>query len=241
MLEDLIARNGWKIVPDPDVIGEIAAFDEKAGNDRLPAVGHAFALQREGEEPTRLVIGPLDRKFRCLTADIRDRAGLLGGANIIGVNPDPHPPHLHWRAEYEASFCMRYARAEGEEEGAFWDRVLPKIPAPVPFMPMPQFLPGQRPEHRVVVLTGWKADEICRGVGCEAFAGTFNHLHISAMGREFRRLALHRAGTGEPLVMSVREDGYARFAARAFNASGVSAGCYTILPTADAFEAKLQW
>lgn len=242
-LQAIITRNGWRIIDDK-IPAKLDKFLEKG---ELPAVDHVLTVQRDNETPTRIVIGKPSRALNMLAADMRSLLNAEEGTNLIICYPDPVPSHEKWILEYQINFAMRYARGEDESEKEFWDRLLfPVKPIPVePFMsnaPMPQFLPGQNLDARVIILTGWNKSTICNSLygSVSVMDGVVDGLHMSEAARKLRSLAIHVSCIDLPLVISVRDNGVSRYTKQLFEASGVRVAMYVIMPTKDGISATMQ-
>lgn len=229
-LQATIDRNGWHIVDDPLP----ARMDTGKGPDDLAAVDHVLTVERGCAVPTRIIIGRPNRPLSSLAASMREMLGEKEGVNLLICCPVEYPPHQQWIEESRPAFCLRYVRRTGEPEEDFWSRVLfPVYPFAAPIAPFLVF-PGQRHEDRVVILTGWCKSTLCaivEGSGVDVLDGPVDGLDAAVSGRQLRELAHRYACTGRPLVLSIRDAGTARYAARLFRAQGVVTGMYEVVPT----------
>lgn len=229
-LQATIDRNGWRIVDDPLP----ANVDKEKGPDELSAAGHVLTVERGLAVPTRLIIGRPSRALSSLAAAVRDMLCGNEGVNLIICCPVEYPPHQQWIEESRPHFCLRYVRRIWESEEDFWSRVLfPAYPLAEPIPPF-LFVPGQHHDDRVVILTGWCKSTLCAivdGSGVDVLDGPVDGLDTAVSGRQLRELAHRYACTGRPLVLSIRDAGTARYAARLFRAQGVATGMYEVVPT----------
>lgn len=239
-LKAAIQRNGWHVVLDqaPGQVDRNKAPDDEYVADRLLTV-----RRREDEVVTRILLGEPTFGLVGMAADLRDVLSKEEAAQLLICAYEEHEAHTAWIETHKVYFVLRYVREAGVSEAAFWDSVLfPAVPAQEPVKEVPQVVPEQDPEDRVVLLTGWAKSKLCAEARKLAPAvavldGDLDGLDYRDAGYKLRRLAHYCSQSGAPLVMSIRDDSRCAYACRLFRAHGIRVGMYNVVPTRDGLKA----